>query len=87
MSVYDPLRDHLAQFRLGELELSFPEIEAITGRPLPRSAELPQWWANQVRPGHTQREAWRSAGFDAFLIAGSKRVKFRKVQAMARSPR
>jgi hypothetical protein len=79
MSVYDPLREHLARFQFRELELSFAEIEGIIGRPLPRSAERPQWWANQVGSGHPQREAWRAAGFDAFLIAGLRKVKFRKV--------
>ena len=78
ISVYYPLRDHLAGFQFRDLELSFAEIEAILGRPLPRSAERPQWWANQMGPGHPQREAWRAAGYDAFLIAGSRKVKFRK---------
>jgi len=78
MSVYDPLRDHLKAFQFRDLELSFAEIEAILGRPLPRSAERPQWWANQVRPGHPQRKAWRATGYDAFLIADSRKVKFRK---------
>ncbi len=79
MSIYDPLRDHLKRHDLRELELSFPKIEEIIGRQLPRSADRPQWWANQVAPGHPQREAWRAAGFDAFLIASSRKVKFCRV--------
>jgi hypothetical protein len=79
MSVYDPLKDHLMRCELGEFMLSFPEIEQIIGRPLPRSAHRPQWWANQVQRGRPQREAWRAAGFDAFLIAGSQKVRFVRV--------
>jgi hypothetical protein len=76
MSVYDPLRDYLMNVRFRELELSFAEIEKILARPLPRSSDRPQWWANVEAPGHSQREAWRAAGFDAFLIFGSRKVKF-----------
>ncbi len=78
MSKYDPLRDHLIGQRHYEFELTFKEIEGILGFPLPVSADRPQWWANQVAPGRPQREAWRSAGYDAFLIRGSDKVKFRK---------
>jgi hypothetical protein len=81
MSIYDPLRDYLKRREFQEIELSFQKIEEIIARSLPRSADRPQWWANQVAPGRPQREAWRAAGFDAFLIAGSKKVKFRRVSA------
>ncbi|MEJ6789554.1 hypothetical protein BrevBR_08360 [Brevundimonas sp. BR2-1] len=48
---------------------------------LPNSAARPQWWANITDPDQSpvQREAWRAAGFDAFLIAGRDRVRFRRV--------
>ena len=79
MSIYDPLRDYLKRHEFRELELSLLKIEEIIGRRLPRSADRPQWWANTVAPGHSQREAWRAAGFDAFLIAGSRKVQFRRI--------
>ena len=79
MSIYDPLRDYLRRCTFREIELSFSEVENIIGRPLPASAERPQWWANQRAAGRPQREAWRVAGFDAFLIAGSRKVQFRRV--------
>lgn len=80
MSRYDPLRDYLRTQKLTELELSFQEIEQLIGGPLPASAQRPQWWANVRDPAttHVQREAWRAAGFDAFLRAGSDKVKFRR---------
>jgi hypothetical protein len=81
MSKYDPLRDYLRDQHFREIELTFGEIENTLGPGfrLPVSADRPQWWANQVAPGRPQREAWREAGYDAFLVAGSRRVKFRKV--------
>jgi hypothetical protein len=78
MLTYDPLRDHLRDHNLKELELSFDEIEKLIGKPLPPSAERPQWWANQIGGKRPQRDAWRDAGFDAFLVSGSRRVKFRR---------
>lgn len=82
MSRYDPLRDFLRAQKTSEFELTFNEIERIIGAPLPPSADRPQWWANVQNPNstHTQREAWRAAGFDAFLIRGSDKVKFQKLR-------
>lgn len=79
MSKYAPLRDYLMLQRHREFELTFREVEGILGAPLPKSADRPQWWANvQDTSGHVQREAWRKAGYEAFLIPGSQRVKFRR---------
>ena len=81
MGKYDPLGKHLRRQRVAELELSFPEIERLLGAMLPNSAARPQWWANVSDPHttHVQRNAWREAGFDAFLILGRDRVRFRRV--------
>lgn len=81
MGKYDPLRDHLGRQKTGELELSFEEIERIIGCMLPNSAARPQWWANIKDPDttHVQRNAWRDAGYDAFLIAGRDCVRFVRV--------
>ena len=78
MAKYDPLRDHLKRQRTADLELSFEEIERIIGCMLPNSAARPQWWSNEKDPvtTHVQRNAWRDAGFDAFLIVGLDRVRF-----------
>lgn len=72
MGKYDPLRDHLKRQRTDEFELSFAEIERVIASMLPNSAARPQWWSNVKDPDttHVQRNAWRDAGFDAFLIAG-----------------
>jgi hypothetical protein len=79
MGKYDALRDYLIKQVHREFELTFRQIEDIIGGSLPRSAERPQWWANVQGPStHVQREAWRKAGYDAFLIASSRKVKFRR---------
>lgn len=76
MGVYDPLCDHLRRQRSSEFELTFVQIGEIIGRHLPKSAERPQWWANQKDGVRPQRDAWRDAGFEAFLITGRDRVRF-----------
>jgi hypothetical protein len=82
MGKYDPLRDRLRTLNFSEFTLTFREIEDIIGAPLPDTAMRPQWWANvkDVDSTHVQRNAWRDAGFDAFLIRGSKQVKFKKAE-------
>ncbi len=81
MAKYDPLRDYLKRQRAEEFDMSFAEIERKIGYMLPKSANLPQWWANTTDPAttHVQRKAWGDAGYDAFLIAGSDRVRFKRV--------
>jgi hypothetical protein len=83
MGKYDPLRDHLKRQRDDEFELSFAEIERKLGALLPNSAVRPQWWADISDPETpaVQRAAWRAAGFEAFLIVGRDRVRFRRVRA------
>ena len=55
---------------------------------LPKSASLPQWWANATDPTTTdvQRKAWGDTGFDAFLIAGADRVRFKRIQSTRSAP-
>ena len=81
MGKYDPLRDYLKRQRSDEFELTFAEMERTLLAFLPHSAQRPQWWANEVdaAQSHVQREAWRAAGFDAFLIGGKERVRFQRV--------
>jgi len=83
MGKYDPLRDYLRKKKTDELELSFVEIERKLGYMLPNSASLPQWWANTTEHNsrHVQCKAWGDAGYDAFLIAGAERVRFKRAAA------
>ena len=60
--------------------MSFRDIENVIGAMLPNSASRPQWWANEISPDsrYVQNRAWRDAGYDAFLIAGTDRVHFKR---------
>ena len=80
MAKYDPLRDYLRKQKTDDLELSFVEMERKIGYMLPKSASLPQWWESPTEPAkvHVQHRAWTDAGFDAVLIAGADRVRFRR---------
>ena len=79
---YDPLETYLSRQDGLELELSFADIERMIGTTLPASASRPQWWANETSPDttHSQRRSWGNAGYDAFLLPGS-RVLFRRKAA------
>jgi len=80
MAKYDPLSRLLRRQKLAEFELSFAEIERALGAMLPNSAARPQWWANLTDPrtAHVQRKSWKDAGYEAFLIVGKDRVRFRR---------
>ena len=76
-SKYDPLKEDLLGRPRGEFTLTFRQIEDVLGIPLPASASRPQWWANVTGTSHSQSRAWQDAGFEAFLVAGSRKVRFK----------
>jgi hypothetical protein len=80
MPKYDPLHDYLCAQNLRELVLTFKEIEEIIGDRLPASATRPQWWENATAPNtsHVQCKAWRAAGYNAYLVIGSDKVRFER---------
>jgi hypothetical protein len=80
-SVYDALRDHLAIERVRELRISFPQVEQIIGRPLPRSAYIHAWWWSNEDPAttlHVQCRSWQAAGYEATPDLKARLVTFRK---------
>ncbi|MGH6678816.1 MAG: DUF7662 domain-containing protein [Bradyrhizobium sp.] len=76
---YDALRDYLKQQKLPEFVLSFAQIEAITGRALPRAAQRASWWDSLRSPQEKmpQREACLAAGFIATRLPDGRSVRFR----------
>ena len=78
MSKYDPLARHLRRQTSETVEMTFRDLELVLKAMLPRSAERPQWWANETSETtrHVQSRAWISAGFDALLLKGQERVRF-----------
>ena len=82
MGRYDALRDYLQRQGASEVELGFDEINRLIAPfQLPLSAGRPHWWRNERDPeaSHSRRNAWRAAGYDAVLVSGARRVRFRKV--------
>ena len=78
MSKYDPLARHLQRQTSDTVEMTFWDLELVLRAMLPRSAERPQWWANEnsETTRHVQSRAWLSAGYDAFLVKGQERIRF-----------
>ena len=71
---YHPLFEHLLFSGQGRLTMTFAEIEAIVGAPLPPSARRrEEWWSNSPR-GHSQARAWLRASYRASRVdlAGEK---------------
>ncbi len=77
-SKYYPLHQHLSQSAQDEVALTFAEIEALLGAPLPPSAHARRdWWGN--RRSIPPAAAWRSAGYRVAQVdLQSGQVTFRK---------
>lgn len=61
---YKPLYDHLSQIKEDSICMTFAEIEAILGFPLPVSFQRhPSFWANNENGQHHHCKAWLDAGF------------------------
>jgi hypothetical protein len=66
MTKYQPLRDHLTALQhLRRVRMTFSEVAAVLGEPLPESAfKYREWWANQSDTTNRQwAAAWLEAGF------------------------
>lgn len=78
MKKFDLLADHLRSQTLGTFELTFAQIEALIGSKLPKSAYRPQYWANTTAASGPVASALKNVNYDSFLVAGSKKVQFRR---------
>ena len=58
---YYPLQQYLTAQAGDQLGMSFADIEAIIGAPLPPSTWRGTWWANHA--GYPQAQAWLTAGW------------------------
>lgn len=65
MSKYDALTKHLATRSDARVPMSFSDLEAVLGFPLPASARTHRpWWANSGH-GHVQARGWLDAGYQS----------------------
>lgn len=80
MAKYDPLARHLRRRNGADVVMSFADVERVIKAMLPRSASRPAWWGNEQIAGsrHVQCRAWLDAGYEASLIAGEEKVRFRR---------
>jgi hypothetical protein len=63
MSKYQPLQAFLSNRSDSELPMSFQEIEALIGAPLPPAAlKHRPWWSNNAS-NHVHSRAWLEAGY------------------------
>lgn len=82
-SKYHPLFVYLQQLDASETTLTFEEIEALIGKPLPKSARRSRsWWSNRG-DGAVQAIAWMGAGYHAYAVdIETGTVHFRKPTAI-----
>ena len=80
MGKYDPLEHHLRRQKTASYEMSFRDIERVLGQLLPKSAQRPEWWANEDSPAtrHVQCKAWLRAGYRAVPQTHAERVLFER---------
>jgi hypothetical protein len=80
MAKYDLLHAHLRRQKTATYEMTFGDVERVIAALLPKSAQRPEWWANETNPDtrHVQCKAWLDAGYNAFLIQGAERVRFER---------
>lgn len=67
MSKYRPLSDRLSRHVGDEWRVSFGEIEAVLGSPLPKAAQQASWWAGTAEKPHQRAwldHGWRVAAID-----------------------
>ena len=60
---YDPLAAYLLALPAAEVTLTFVEIEAIVGAPLPPSAWQSFYWTRSTRSWGPQHRPWTRAGW------------------------
>lgn len=78
LSKFTPLADYCREQSLAEFELTFLKIETIIGSKLPDSALRPQYWANVVDGTGPVRSVMKNTPYETFLVAGSRRVRFKR---------
>jgi hypothetical protein len=77
-SKYDPLTEYLQKCGTDMVTLTYTVLEEILGFRLPYSAYAHRpWWANS---GHTQAEAWTTAGWTVKTVNLGKSIIFEKTE-------
>lgn len=84
MSKYQPLGDHLQAQPVDHVPMTFAEVEAVLGRPLPPSKKYQAWWSNSPSNNPMTR-VWLDAGFRTESVdPGREKLVFKRVQRISR---
>lgn len=81
VDTYDGLRDYLEQRYADSMVMTFAQIEALLGFPLPEAARLdPAWWTadDPAAGAHPQSRAWTGARRTATANLGAQTVRFER---------
>jgi len=73
-SKYQPLFDLLTAATGDEMTLTYKEVAALIGGPLPVTAVLQTYWWRGKPYDHVQ--TWRALGWRAHASAANRRVRF-----------
>jgi hypothetical protein len=84
MGKYEPLGQFLRNQSAAEIELSFRDIERITGVKLPPKAQHHRaWWSNNPS-NNVMTKVWLAAGFESAQVdIAGRRLVFRRLAATA----
>jgi len=80
MGKYQPLATFLRDQRTPEVQLTFDEIEKITGVKLPPKAQHHRaWWSNNAS-NNVMTKVWLDAGFESAQVdISARKLVFRRV--------
>jgi len=77
---YANLGKYLQEQKSSLISMTFAEVEAIVGHPLPRSARYQAWWSNNPS-NNAMTTVWRQAGFKTENVDMERRsLVFRRVK-------
>lgn len=83
MSKYAALGNYLSRQTDGHVQMSFAEIERITGGKLPASQRYPAWWSNNPQNNPMTR-VWLDAGFQTEQVdIAARKLVFRRASGHA----
>src|SRR5687767_14578824 len=77
---YQPLGDFLTAQELEEVTLTFAQLEALLGEPLPPDAWTQAWWANTASE---QGRVWAAAGWQVQWV---RRIREEAAVTFVRRP-
>lgn len=83
MAKYDPLKAFLEAQPGETVPITFAEIEAVIGAPLPSSKRYAAWWSNNPF-NNTMTQVWLDAGFTTEQVdVPSEKLVFRRAASAA----